>query len=186
MKKLLTIFALLISLQIIAQNDPVLITINGVEITKSEFEYLYNKNKKNNTIDKKSLDEYLEMYINFKLKVIEAEEQQFDTIASFKKELASYRRQLSQPYLTDTEYEEQLYKEAYDHFSQDCEVSHILIRVDVDALPADTLKAYNKALSIRDRLQKEDFGKVASEVSEDKSVKQNKGYIGYCTAMQVL
>lgn len=186
MKKLLTIFALLISLQIIAQNDPVLITINGVEITKSEFEYLYNKNNKNNTIDKKSLDEYLEMYINFKLKVIEAEEQQFDTIASFKKELASYRRQLSQPYLTDTEYEEQLYKEAYDHFSQDCEVSHILIRVDVDALPADTLKAYNKALSIRDRLQKEDFGKVASEVSEDKSVKQNKGYIGYCTAMQVL
>lgn len=186
MKKILTFFALFISIQIFAQNDAVLMTINGVEIKKSEFEYIYNKNNKNNTIDKKSLEEYLEMFINFKLKVIEAEAQKFDTISSFKRELASYRRQLASPYLTDTEYEEQLYREAYEHFSQDCEVSHVLIRVKNDALPIDTLEAYNKALEIRNRLLKEDFGKVAYEVSEDKSAKQNNGYIGYCTAMQVL
>lgn len=186
MKKLIFVFTLLVSMQISAQNDSILMTINGVKVTKSEFEYIYNKNNKNNNIDKKSLDEYLEMFINFKLKVIEAEEQKLDTIASFKRELASYRRQLATPYLTDIAYEENLYKEAYDHFKQDCEVSHILIRVSDDALPADTLKAYNKALDIRKRLQKEDFGKVAYETSEDKSAKQNKGYIGYCTAMQVL
>ena len=160
MKKILTFFALFISIQIFAQNDAVLMTINGVEIKKSEFEYIYNKNNKNNNIDKKSLEEYLEMFINFKLKVIEAEAQKFDTIASFKRELASYRRQLASPYLTDTEYEEQLYREAYEHFSQDCEVSHVLIRVKNDALPIDTLEAYNKALEIRNRLLKEDFGKV--------------------------
>lgn len=186
MKKIIFVFTLLISMQIFAQNDSILMTINGVKVTKSEFEYIYNKNNKNNNIDKKNLDEYLDMFINFKLKVIEAEEQKLDTIASFKRELASYRRQLATPYLTDLAYEENLYKEAYDHFKQDCEVSHILIRIDDDALPADTLKAYNKAMSIRERLQKEDFGKVAYETSEDKSAKQNKGYIGYCTAMQVL
>ena len=163
--------------------DEVLMTINGEPITKSEFEYIYNKNNSDNAIDKKTLDEYVELFVNFKLKVAEAKAQGLDTTKTFKRELNGYRKQLAKPYLTDAELEDALFQEAYSHFSKDCEVSHILIKTEGD----DTLTSYNKALEVIARLNAgEDFGKVADETSADQSVARNHGYLGWFTALQLV
>jgi peptidyl-prolyl cis-trans isomerase SurA len=161
--------------------DPVLITINGNKITKSEFEYIYNKNNSTNSYDKKNLDEYLNLYINFKLKVIEAQAKGLDTTKNFINELNGYRKQLAAPYLTDTKVEKQLIEEAYGRLKEEVDVSHILVRLPENPTPADTLAAYKKITAIAKRLQKEDFATVAKETSEDPSVKQNGGYIGFIT-----
>ncbi len=162
-------------------NDEVLMTIDGNDITKEEFEYIYNKNNTNNVIDKKSLTEYLELFKNFKLKVIEAEHLGLDTLPSFVNELRGYRAQLAKPYLTDLSMEEKLCQEAYEHLKQDVEVSHILVKLPDNATPADTLAAYQKAMKARQRLDKEEFGTVALELSDDPSVKNNRGYLGFFT-----
>ncbi len=162
-------------------NDEVLMTIDGNYITKEEFEYIYNKNNTNNVIDKKSLTEYLELFKNFKLKVIEAEHLGLDTLPSFVNELRGYRAQLAKPYLTDLSMEEKLCQEAYEHLKQDVEVSHILVKLPDNATPADTLAAYQKAMKARQRLDKEEFGTVALELSDDPSVKNNRGYLGFFT-----
>ena len=104
--------------------EEVLMTINGEPITKSEFAYIYNKNNNDNAIDKKTLDEYVELFVNFKLKVAEAKAQGLDTTPAFKRELNGYRKQLAKPYLTDSKLEDALFQEAYSHFAQDCEVSN--------------------------------------------------------------
>lgn len=162
-------------------HDEVLMTIDGNDITKEEFEYIYNKNNTNNVIDKKSLEEYLELFKNFKLKVIEAEHLGLDTLPAFLNELRGYRTQLAKPYLTDLSMEEKLCQEAYEHLKQDVEVSHILVKLPENATPADTLAAYQKAMTARKRLNKEDFGTVALELSDDPSVKNNRGYLGFFT-----
>lgn len=162
-------------------HDEVLMTIDGNDITKEEFEYIYNKNNTNNVIDKKSLAEYLELFKNFKLKVIEAEHLGLDTLPAFLNELRGYRTQLAKPYLTDLSMEEKLCQEAYEHLKQDVEVSHILVKLPENATPADTLAAYQKAMTARQRLNKEDFGTVALELSDDPSVKNNSGYLGFFT-----
>jgi peptidyl-prolyl cis-trans isomerase SurA len=177
--------ALSLSACLFAQtNDPVLMTINGHPVYKSEFEYIYNKNNSNNSLDKKSLDEYVDLFINFKLKVEEAKAQGIDTTSAFINELAGYRSQLAKPYLTDQKFEEKLMQEAYQRLKEDVEVSHILIRIPQNATPADTLAAWNKVKSILKRLEKEDFAKVAKEVSEDETAEKTGGYIGWITAFQ--
>ena len=174
--------ALVGAMQISAQ-DEVLMTINGEPVTKAEFEYIYNKNNSDNAIDKKTLDEYIDLFVNFKLKVAEAKTQGVDTLKTFKRELNGYRKQLAKPYLTDAELEDALFQEAYSHFSQDCEVSHILIKTEGE----DTLEAYNKALEAIKRLNAgEEFGKVADELSADQSVTRNHGYLGWFTALQLV
>ena len=144
MKKLIiATLALIGAMQLSAQNE-VLMTINGEPVTKAEFEYIYNKNNSDNAIDKKTLDEYVDLFVNFKLKVAEAKAQGLDTTPAFKRELNGYRKQLAKPYLTDSELEDALYQEAYSHFSEDCEVSHILIKTEGE----DTLEAYNQTLKV--------------------------------------
>jgi peptidyl-prolyl cis-trans isomerase SurA len=168
-------------------NDPVLMTVGKRNIRKSEFEAVYHKNNNNAKADEKALNEYLELYTNFRLKVAEAEELGLDTTEAFKSELKGYRQQLAQPYLTDNEVTENLIKEAYERSKYDIKASHILVKVDENALPKDTLAAYNKALKIRERLLKgENFEKVAKEVSDDPSAKDNGGNLGYFTALQMV
>ncbi len=186
MKKILLIALCIVNCALcvdLKAQDEVLMTINGEPITKAEFEYIYNKNNTDNAIDKKTLDEYVDLFVNFKLKVAEAKAQGFDTLPSFKRELNGYRKQLAKPYLTDTELEDALYQEAYSHFSEDCEVSHILIRTEGE----DTLTSYNKAIEVIKRLNAgEDFSKVADETSDDQSVVRNHGYLGWFTALQLV
>ena len=183
------IFAFLIFAgNLVAQtNDPVLMTINSKPVLRSEFEYIYNKNNTNNSLDKKTLDEYVDLFVNFKLKVEEAEAQGIDTTKSFITELAGYRSQLTKPYLTDSKVDDAVLQEAYNRMKEDVDVSHILIRIPQNATPADTLKAWNTIQSVMKRLQKgEDFAKVAREVSEDPSAAENGGHIGYISAFRTV
>jgi peptidyl-prolyl cis-trans isomerase SurA len=153
---LLTVFVLFSALATIAQvnNDEVLMTIAGKKVMVSEFLNIYHKNNvKGESIDKKSLDEYLDLFINFKLKVKQAEELGLDTAAAFRNELNGYRDQLAKPYFTDEATLDRLVQEAYDREKTDLRASHIFFRLKPDPTPEDTLAAYNKAMSVRERQQ---------------------------------
>ncbi|HXH17583.1 MAG TPA: peptidylprolyl isomerase [Chitinophagales bacterium] len=184
----LLIFAMLTFAQSPA-GSPILFTFGNNEVLLSEFDYVYRKNNINddNAYSKKSLDEYLELYINFRLKVKEAESLGMDTIQSIKDELKGYRQQLAKSYLQDREVTDNLLEEAYERSKYEVRASHILVSVEGEGLPADTLKAYNKAMELRKRIVKgEDFEKLARENSADPSVKDNGGDIGYFTVMQTV
>jgi len=191
----ITLFAFLaLTGSLVAQTaDPVLMTINNKPVLKSEFEYIYNKNNTNNSLDKKTLDEYVDLFVNFKLKVEEAKTQGIDTTKSFINELTGYRSQLTKPYLTDSKVDESVLLEAYNRLKEDVDVSHILIRIPQNATPADTLKAWNSIQAILKRLQKgEDFTKVAKATSEDPSANDNAnqpgngGHLGYISAFRTV
>ena len=180
-----------------AQVNPedALLSISGKNVSVSEFMSIYKKNNpKVAPIDKKSLDEYLNLFINFKLKVREAEDLGMDTVSSFKSELKGYRDQLAKPYLIDESEIDRLVKEAYDREHYDVRVSHIFVKLDKDALPKDTLEAYKKISKIYERVKNgENFSSLAWELSEDPSArdreatkttkpsKANNGDLGYFT-----
>lgn len=169
------------------EEDPVLMIINGKEIKKSEFDYIYNKNSKQQIDEPKTVSEYVDLFVNFKLKVAEAEALGIDTTATFRNELAGYRRQLAQPYLVDRKVDEELAREAYGRMLENVEVSHILLRVDPNASDAEAEKVRERLVAVKKRLDKgEAFGKVAKEVSEDPSAQANDGYIGYISAFMTV
>jgi peptidyl-prolyl cis-trans isomerase SurA len=184
-----TLFAallLLTSMKSFSQ-EAVLMTIGDKPVYSSEFTRILNKNKNNLSGQKPSVQESLDMFVNFKLKVREAEAQGLDTSASFKKELASNREQLAKPYLMDQEVTDELVKEAYERSKWEVRASHILVGVKQDAQAGDTLLAYRKAMSVRDRLIKGDkFEDVAKEVSDDPSAATNGGDIGFIPVLQVV
>ena len=169
------------------EKDQVLMKINNKDITRSEFEYIYNKNNSNNELDKKSLDEYFNLFVNFKLKVTAAEAEGVDTTKAFRDEFMGYRQQLAKSYLTDDSVDEANARSIYERLKENVEALHILVRCKPDATPKDSLEAYRKAERARQRiLNGENFEKVAREVSEDPSVKQNGGNLGYFTALQMV
>ncbi len=169
-------------------NDPLLITIGNEKITKSEFEKVFRKNNsKGNPSDQKAAADYLELFVNYKLKVKEACEIGMDTASTFVAELQGYKKQLSTPYLVDKEVTDKLMHEVYDRMKKDVHAAHILFKCPSDALPKDTLEAYNKAMTVRIHLIKgEDFAKAARENSDDPSAKENGGDLGYFSAMQMV
>jgi peptidyl-prolyl cis-trans isomerase SurA len=185
----LTLFSACKSSKKSQTTEPVIETIGGTPVYVSEFSYVYNKNNASNAdaYTKDNINEYLNLYTNFKLKVREAEAMGLDTSASFKKELEGYRRQLAQPYLTEKSVTDLLTKEAYERMKEEINASHILINLSPDAEPKDTLVAYNKIMDIRKKaLNGESFEKLAVEYSQDPSAKLNKGNLGYFTAMQMV
>jgi len=190
MKKLVLVCLCLINLtNLKAQTDPVLMNIAGKPVTKSEFERVYKKNNnKDVSFDDKSVRDYLELYINYKLKVQAALDASLDTSATFKNELMGYRKQLATPYMTDTTVSQQILTEAYERLQKDVRASHILIRCNPDALPKDTVAAYTKIMRLRDLITKKkfDFAKVARDSSDDPSAKENGGDLGYFTGMQMV
>ena len=170
------------------EKGAVLMTVNNVPVYKSEFEQIYWKNKKEKVATKEDLDEYMELFSKFKLKVTEAEDLGMDTVASFIKELDGYRVQLEKPYLVDKQVNERLITEAYDRINTEIRASHILIKMDGSATPEDTLKAYNKIKNIREKILRGDltFAEAAKRMSEDESAKQNHGDLGYFTAFRMV
>ena len=155
----------------------VLMTIGDQDITVKEFTDVYYKNNlKSDVIEKKSVDEYLELFTTFRMKVMEAERLKLDTSAKFQRELAGYRKQLAKPFMSSDDITDELLQEAYQRKMKDIRASHILIRCDKNALPSDTLKAYNKAMDIRKKaLAKDaDFGALADQYSDDPSAKGTK------------
>ncbi len=178
----------------------VLMTIGDEKITVKEFTDVYYKNNlKSEVIEKKSVDDYLDLFVNFRMKVMEAEAQKLDTSKKFQRELAGYRKQLAKPFMSSDDISDELLQEAYQRKLKDIRASHILIRCDKHALPSDTLKAYNKALDIRKKaLKGEDFGDLAVRYSDDPSAKDmpataetparkgNRGDLGYFTVFDMV
>ena len=197
------IFAFIVSSTIAQKSDSknVLVTIGNETVTTDEFKQVYEKNNTQSDIyDEAAVKEYLDLYINFKLKVLEAEALKMDTVSSFKKELAGYRTQLAKPYFIDETVSNQLLNEAYIRLKVDVRASHILIMCDENATPEDTLKAFNKVLQIREEIiQGKDFAVAAVEYSEDPSARDraaipnqqrfkpgNKGDLGYFTVFNMV
>ena len=182
------------------KNDEVLMTIAGKPVYVSEFMNIYQKNNvKGENIDKKSLNEYLDLFINFKLKVKQAEELGLDTVSTFITELNGYREQLAKPYFTDEATIDRLVREAYEREAWDLRASHIFFRLKTDPTPDDTLSAYNNAVSFRDKLMKgESFEELAIAYSEDPSAKDreatqqhpflkgNRGDLGFFTVFDMV
>ena len=169
--------------------DEVLFTFGDETVYVSEFVYVYDKHNANDSArySKKSVDDYLDLYINFKLKVKEAEAMGLDTVSSINKQLEQYRAQLAQSYLYDRDISDDLVKEAYNRLKKEVKVSHILISAGEDDLPEDTLKAYNKITDIANELKNGgNFTELAKKHSQDPSVKDNGGLLGYLTAFQTV
>lgn len=183
-----------------AQDERVLVTIADEHVTVDDFMYVYKKNNsQGETFDKKSVEEYLDLYINFKLKVKEAESQGLDTVQAFIDELAGYRSQLAEPYFVDESIMDELMQEAYERKKLDLRASHILVTVGPNAMPEDTLKAHERAMALRIRIMEgESFAKVATEESEDPSSRDrksprngqvmpgNKGDLGYFSVFDMV
>ena len=171
-----------------AQNSAVILSVGDDKITLDEFKSIFYKNNRNDsTITKEYLDEYMQLFINFRLKVKEAKALQYDTIPAFVNELAMYRSQLSKPYLRDNQFDDKLIEQAYERMQTDVNASHILIAVPEKALPVDTLKAYNKAKDIRSKILKGmGFSQLAKQYSDDKSALNNGGDLGFFSVFMMV
>ena len=185
-------FGVLLSLNLMtyAQNNKkeVLFTIDDKPYYTDEFSRVYNKNLdlvKDES--QKDLTQYLELFIGYKLKINKANKLGLQNGDAYKTELNSYRTQLSKNYLSDSKVTKELVDEGYKRSLKEVKASHILIMVDENAAPADTLAAYNKIAAIRKRaLNGEDFGNLAAENSQDPSAKENKGDLGYFTSFRMV
>jgi peptidyl-prolyl cis-trans isomerase SurA len=154
--RLFSLVLIMSSVGITAQiNDPVIMKINDKGFKKSEFEYFYNKYNNEDVIDKRSLNDYIDLFKNLKLKVAEAEAQGMDTTASFMSELSGYRSTEAKSYMDTPDVNEELVRREYDRMKDLVEISHIMITFsgvknnNCKTLPSDTLEAYNKAVQIR-------------------------------------
>ena len=180
-----------------AQEDKVLLTINGEPVMLSEFLYIYEKNNQENSLEKKSMEEYLDLFINFKLKVTEAIAQGVDTTEAFKKELAGYRAQATPKYLQDQEAIDSLVAMSYNRKANVRRAAHIAIQCPADADSATVAAATAKIELARERVttgvekkvkkgrkwitvrEPEAFADVAREMTEDPAGKENGGELGW-------
>lgn len=188
MQRILTSFIfILLSWWTVTGQDDVLFTIDGIPVFLEEFERTYNKNNNLPGYENMPVEEYLEMYINFKLKVTEAQRLGYDTMTSFVNEFAGYREQLAKPYLQDKQVIEQLVEEAYERSVIEVNASHIMMLLPDYPSPEDTLHIYRKIMGVRDRLIKgEPFEAIAMETSEDPSVGTNQGNLGWFFAFTMV
>jgi peptidyl-prolyl cis-trans isomerase SurA len=177
------------SASVAVSQEPIVMQVGNKAITNTEFLQIYKKNLMagDSSSAERSVKEYAELYSNFKLKVLAAEKQGRDTTTAFREELAMYRQQLAQSYLSEKNVTENLIKEVYDRLKEEVNASHILLSCLPYVSPDDTLKVYNKLIEIRDKaLAGEDFGQLAKSYSQDPSAAQNAGNLGFFTALQMV
>ena len=186
-KLLLTTIVLTSIFNANAGTDPVIMKINNKEVLKSEFEYIYNKNTNQQMVEQKDLNEYVDLFVNFKLKVAEAEAQGLDTVQSFITELSGYRRQLAEPYMIDSSIDEQLAIEAYERLSENVEASHILVNVPKGASSEEENLILERINTCRQLIVsgKKTFEQAAKEFSDCPS-KEKGGYLGYFGGFQMV
>ena len=191
MNRFVFLFSVFLTLaaNVLAQADQTLITIGNTKVSKGEFERIYQKNNSNlyNETDRKTPEEYLELFIDFKLKVIEAENLKMDTSSAFVTELAGYREELAAPYLTDVKYSQQMVYDLYKRTTKEVNASHILLMVPNGPTPGQEDEVLKRIKVIREEIiAGKDFNEAAAEYSEDPSAKTNKGNLGYFTAFQMV
>jgi len=187
--KYLLILVVLFELKVYSQDSQkILFTIDNEPYYSNEFLAVYKKNMKvvSNAEDN-SIENYLQMFVDYKLKVKSAKDIGLDTVKSYINELNQYKDALVSPYLKDEKVTNKLVKEAYERIKKEVNVSHILIFLKPETLPSDTIAAYKKLLEARELiLEGKDFSEIAKAYSQDPSVKENGGEIGYFTALQMV
>jgi len=188
MNRLFIYVVLLAQSFLFAQKKEVLFTIDNHPYYTDEFIRVYNKNLDLVKDDsQKNLDTYLELFLGYKLKVEKANKIGLQNAVSYQNELKSYRNQLSKNYVNDSKVTDKLIEEAYNRITKEVRASHILVMIDETSPIEDTLKAFNKINDIKNRLNAgEDFVKVAKQFSEDPSVKDNNGDLGYFSAFRMV
>lgn len=168
------------------EDKQALFTIDSLSVYSDEFIYAYEKSNKNKG-EIEPIEDYLDLYIDFKLKVSEAKAEGIDTTSAYKNELNGYLEEIKKPYLTAEKVNKELVNETYDRLQQEVNASHILIRVEKDAKVEDTLKAYQKISAVKSKFEAgESFEALAREYSEDPSAKNNNGILGWFTAFQMV
>lgn len=172
------------------QSDPILMKINGNKITKSDFEYAYKK-ANNEASEDQSVDQFLESFINYKLKVEEAKSLELNKDEIFLKEYSRYLEQSQSPYITDSISPEIVARKIYDRLGQNVQMSQLFVAFPTeDILPKDTLKTYNKIVSIRESAIKGDdkeFEELVIKFSDDSVSRKSSipGYLGWKTALML-
>ncbi len=168
------------------KGDKVLLKIDDEPVYQSEFRRLFGKNK-NLKIDGQSpsLEEDLQLFVDYKLKLIAAKEIKLDTLPEYQKEVARYRNQLVLPYLNDNSLIDSLVEEAYERSLKEINASHILIKVGEHS--KDTVKAYGKISDLRNQIVGgADFATIAQKHSEDPSARKNSGALGYFSVFRMV
>ena len=187
MRRQLLLSALwLVALAVHAQSDPVVMTVNGVPVTRSEFEYSYNKNNGEGVIDKKTVEEYAELFVNYKLKVAAALDEHLDTLSSFRDEFAMYRDQQVRPTIvTDAEILDEARK-AYNRAKESIGAkglirpAHIFFRLSTKATQHEQELVRQRADSVYRALQAgADFAALAAKVSQDPRSAAREGNLGW-------
>ena len=164
-------------------NDDVLLTISGEPVLANEFVRVYNKNLNLVQDDsQKEVDSYLELFVNYKLKLTEAKALRYDKDPVYLNEFKSYKDQLTQSYLTDKNVTDDLVSEAYDRTENEVKAQHILILLD--EVETDTLAAYSKIQAYRERFINEDFESLKKELHNGKSVFVED--LGYFSAFKMV
>lgn len=162
----------------ITASSQTLFTYGKYQVTAPEFVRAYNKNNTQPVTDKaKAMRDYLDLYINSRLKIREAYERRFDTLPQIRSEVTNLRNQIIENYMSDPETMNRLTKEAFERSQKDIHIGHIFIAFG----GSDTSAAYAQARAVLERLKKEDFSKVAREASQDPAVATNKGDAGWIT-----
>ena len=165
------------------------LTVGDEAVSLSDFQHIFMKNNRDSVVTIASLDEYMELFIRFKLKVQAAEALGMDAVATFQRELAGYRSQLARPYMTNNDLLQDLVLQAWERKQEEVHARHILVSCGSEASASDTLKAWKRANALRTRITNgEDFDAVARSKggSDDPSVKDNGGDLGWFTAFQML
>lgn len=168
-------------------DEKVLMTVAGRKVQAGEFIRMYLKSKDPDSIN--GLESYLDLFINFKLKVADAIKNGYDTTETFKNELNGYREQLARNYIFDNKaMKEHILREAYERSLWEVNAWHILVGCPATALPEDTLAAYIKAGEIRDRIvnRNTDFAETAKQYSDDRSAVTNGGNLGYFSVFRMI
>ena len=186
MKKLSLIIVLAFLVLITSAQN--VLTISERKISLDEFKSVFFKNNYSKEITKEYLDEYMDLFVNFKLKVIEAQELGLDTNQSFIQELEGYRKQLAKPYLRNKDFDKKMLLDSYARLQKDIKASHILIAIDPESTTKDQTAAYDKAVEIRESIINETitFEEAAKNYSDDKSAVYNGGDLGYFTAFMMV
>jgi peptidyl-prolyl cis-trans isomerase SurA len=172
-----------------ADKTGTIFSVHKKPTSSAEFIYLYKKNHQNKPEEftREKIEEYLTLFINFKLKVEEARSRGLDTTAAFVQEFNQYRDELRKPYLPEATLVDSLVKLTYERMQSEVKASHILLNLKPEATPEDTARIYNRIIQIRNEiLAGKKFGDAAVAYSEDPSAKVNNGSLGYFTALQMV